>query len=668
LCIFSSEIKSQEASIANYNGYRETIWLESDRHLFLSGEDIRFKAQVLEQDTYNKSFLSQSLRVELIDPTGISVIQQNLQLNKAGLNGKLQLPEDAKTGWYYLRAYTNWMRNFPVSEYGLLPIKVVNPNNVNLDSIQNNHDQPIQYEQNKLEYLLVEENDHSLFVTFSDQNSAKNEKMRLLLHQSYTILWDSDRSDHSETRFIIPKNILPTGIMQLSLLGEDGRIITKRLWSDYHPEYARISISPREDIFRIRNSYSLDLSQIEINNDYSVLIALNEPSNPMNKYIPGLPGWNCNSTIPGDSLAFKKWLLSNSYSDELVQSISGSSQNKNLSTHLKHLPETRAGVIYGQVINKKTGLGSKDTGVCLNILNDNYYDATSTDSESKFYFALPGYSGSIDYILNLTAAIDSSLQIEVTPLFDLRQNSLLNNFTLSDEELEYLYTQSINLQIQRIYQLQPEPDNHSSKPYTIKKPFFHPPDYTVILDDFIKLANIREVIYELVPNVVARKKNGLEYLKVYNDHPFLIDYETLVLLDGIPITNTQNLLDLPPDRIELIEVKDKLYIHGRTIFSAIINFVSPNKDYAGLELPDNSVLSTFDLPEIIDPIQLSKPEGEPNLPQLSNTLLWESDISLPLKSVRFNTNDLTGIFQISVYGFDNNGNWIFGNYLFDVSN
>lgn len=719
-------MKSQDITPANFDSYRETVRLESDRHIYLPGEIVRFRARVLEQDTYHDSWLSRNLRIELLDPAGNPVDQQNIKLLDAKLSGRIQLPLDVKTGWYYLKAYTNWMRNFSTDGFGLLPIKVVNPANFNSDSLLQVQGEfeirlyPIGNEtgvfagfsdgqgvklsgwilneqgdtlapfsthnsgwgfmntnlsaggsyqvslegikrtnyQNTAKVLLpegplmiIEDVEQNLSVSVPMPATSDLRNRKLIVHQSYTVFW---ASEESLSRYQIPKSILPAGIIQISLLGEDGQIIAKRLWSDYNPESARIENITEEEVYKIRSSYSLDLSQVNSELDYSVMIARDEPGNPLKNFIPGIPGWNCNYSVPNDYQAFKGWLSGNYYHEELFQR--------------EYLPETRSGVISGRVIDKNTSQGVSKTGICITILNDNYFDASHTDQNGHFHFAMPGYSGSTDFILNLTSVVDSSLQIEITSPYDPRPIELLKSYSLSEEEEEFIQIQSINLQLKQIYNTFVAPPDNTIKSIETKKTFFHPPDYTVVVNDFIKLANIREVIYEVVPNVVVRKKNGFEYLKVNNDHPFSSIYETLILLDGIPLANHHNLLELPPDRIETIEVKNKIYIHGRSIFSSIVNFVSPNKDYAGLDLPENSVLSTFDLPVPEAPTSINKPGTSLSIPVLENTLLWKSGLKLPNGRMQFHTNDLTGKFQISVYGFDKNGNWVFGKRNFEVGN
>ena len=59
--------------------------------------------------------------------SGNPVSQQNLILEGSTVSGNLVLPSEAKSGWYYIRAYTNWMRNFNPDAFATVAIKVFNP-------------------------------------------------------------------------------------------------------------------------------------------------------------------------------------------------------------------------------------------------------------------------------------------------------------------------------------------------------------------------------------------------------------------------------------------------------------------------------------------------------------------------------------------------------------
>ena len=652
---------SQEAIPGSFKKYQETVWLECERHLYFPGEIVRFSAKVFEQDTYQNSRLSSNIRIELLNSMGEPVDQQNIQIDTTGTKGLIQLPADSKTGYYYLRAYTNWMRNFPSSNYGKVALKVVNPNDP-LPEIK--EEEKVIVSPNLNPFLDVIAKDQKLVVSISDEAFENSDSLRLVLHQSYTLIVDSLFTKRSHNSLIINEGDLPYGIFQLSLLGKSNRIIAKRLWSFYQPESERIDINLVDSLLSIRSSYSIDFPNSKVGQGLSVSIGLEEPNNPYKNSIPGLPGWNCNAEVPNSSSALRNWLLGNSYPDDQVYTILENSKDELNTQQFLYLPETHSGIISGKIINRDTKEGQANTGVCITVLNDNYFDAVSTDENGQFFFVLPGQSGSTDFILNLTSHIDSSIQIKVMPFFDPKTSLEDQKLTLTKDEFAFLQEQNINLQLKNIYKTLPIITSSPSPKLRPRETFFHPPDFKVVVDKYIKLANIGEVIYEVVPSVVVRRKNDRKYIRVINSHPSAIDFETLILLDGIPLTDQTILLDLPPGRIEIIEVKNKLYIHGRSIFSSIINFVSPNKDYAGLELPENSVLSTMDLPIPIIPESRTDGALSDKLPRLENNLLWCSEISNNSDSVEFQTNDLTGVFRIYFKGFDSMGKWIFGTQVF----
>lgn len=656
-CWPATEVFSQESIPDIFKNYQETVWLDCERHLYLPGEIIRFHARVFEKDTYQNSSLSSNLRIELLNSMGEPMDQQNIQLDNAGLKGFIQLPHDTKTGYYYLRAYTNWMRNFPTSNYAQVALKIVNPNDP-LPEIK--EEENVIVTPNFNPYLEVIVENQKLSVSIRDEAFENSDNIRLVMHQSYTVILDTLFTNGLNTNLSILKNDLPYGIFQISLLGNNNRIIAKRLWSFYEPETKRIDINLSDSLLSIRNSYSIDIPNSTEVQGLTVSIGLEEPNNPLKNFIPGLPGWNCNAEIPNSSEAFKSWLLHNSYPDDQVLKIIGITQDNLNNQQFLHLPETQSGIISGKVIDRETNEGQANTGVCITVLNDNYFDAASTDENGQFFFVLNGYSGASDFILNLSTIEDSSIQIEVMPFFDSNAIPDDQKLTLTKAELAFLQKQNINQQLKNIYgAISVLPSSHSPE-VKARETFFHPPDYKIVVDKYIKLANVGEVIYEVVPSVRVRRKNGREYLRVYNDHPNAADFETLVLLDGIPLTDQTILLDLPPERIEIIEVKNKLYIHGRSIFSAIVNFVSPNKDYAGLELPENSVLSTMDLPVPIINDRFILEDKAESLPSLENNLLWHSKIREHSDHVEFNTKDLIGVFRIYIQGFDVNGKWRFG--------
>ncbi|MCG6189277.1 carboxypeptidase-like regulatory domain-containing protein [Maribellus maritimus] len=114
---------------------KETAWLQTNRDIYLSGEDLYFKVNLLENDTYHPSALSKNIRLELTDVTGNSIIRKNFELENSEIFDKFLLPGNIKTGKYYLRAYSNWMRNFSEDGFSELELRVLNVKDANQDSL-----------------------------------------------------------------------------------------------------------------------------------------------------------------------------------------------------------------------------------------------------------------------------------------------------------------------------------------------------------------------------------------------------------------------------------------------------------------------------------------------------------------------------------------------------
>lgn len=91
---------------------QEKVYLHLDRTSYFSGENLWFKAYLVsavshrEQDAY-----SNYITVELIDRNDSIRYSKKIRRENGLFTGELKLDAKLPAGSYYLRAYTNWMRN-----------------------------------------------------------------------------------------------------------------------------------------------------------------------------------------------------------------------------------------------------------------------------------------------------------------------------------------------------------------------------------------------------------------------------------------------------------------------------------------------------------------------------------------------------------------------------
>lgn len=90
----------------------EKVYLHTDREYYAAGEDIWFKAYLLNAQTNQLFSASNNLYVELIDTRSAVIDRKLIRLDNGLGKGDFQLGDSIAAGTYRIRAYTNWMLNF----------------------------------------------------------------------------------------------------------------------------------------------------------------------------------------------------------------------------------------------------------------------------------------------------------------------------------------------------------------------------------------------------------------------------------------------------------------------------------------------------------------------------------------------------------------------------
>jgi len=104
----------------------EKVYLHTDRDCYYPGDDIWFKAYLVDASYRLLSNHSNNLHVELISPASKIIDSRIVRLNEGLGNGDFRLTESLKSGRYHIRAYTNYMRNFDDQLFFNKNISVIN--------------------------------------------------------------------------------------------------------------------------------------------------------------------------------------------------------------------------------------------------------------------------------------------------------------------------------------------------------------------------------------------------------------------------------------------------------------------------------------------------------------------------------------------------------------
>lgn len=128
-----AQVNSTLADIVNsYTRYaqhhlREKVYLHTDRHTYLCGNILWFKAYVVNAIDNKPLNLSKVVYVELVNKNGLPELQAKISVSDDGTgSGSFDLPFTLESGNYELKAYTNFMKNDTTLPFFYKTISILN--------------------------------------------------------------------------------------------------------------------------------------------------------------------------------------------------------------------------------------------------------------------------------------------------------------------------------------------------------------------------------------------------------------------------------------------------------------------------------------------------------------------------------------------------------------
>ena len=127
---FSQEL-ADPSVIAKFRSYsakafQEKLFLHTDKDFYTAGEILWFKIYSVDGTFHKPSELSKIAYIEILNEKNEPVLQNIVSLAPGKNNGSFYLPTSFNTGYYTIRSYTNWMKNFDAGYFFEKKITIVN--------------------------------------------------------------------------------------------------------------------------------------------------------------------------------------------------------------------------------------------------------------------------------------------------------------------------------------------------------------------------------------------------------------------------------------------------------------------------------------------------------------------------------------------------------------
>ncbi len=317
---------------------------------------------------------------------------------------------------------------------------------------------------------------------------------------------------------------------------------------------------------------------------------------------------------------------------------------------IKYMPEIFSSYISGTVYNKTDNTFQSNVPVYLSFLGNNAkLLAYNTNEAGEFFFPFPESFRTNEFFISAQAD-NKKLNIEFNENWCKKPVHInIEDIILSNSELIIANELSVNSQLLKKFDKEKQEKQHFAND-SVKKFFYGTPDKIYTTQKYIDLPNIEEFIYEVVKEFSVLHKKDEPYLSMKDKNTFR-NYPPLTLVDNVPIM-LKTLLAIDMKKVKQLEIINGGYIIGDLKYCSVINVITNNSDFAGITLPENAMFFNYNLPgkSYSHELKTDNPANKGRIPDLRNTLYWNSDIQFinNSSSISFYTSDITGEYQIIV--------------------
>ncbi len=289
------------------------------------------------------------------------------------------------------------------------------------------------------------------------------------------------------------------------------------------------------------------------------------------------------------------------------------------------------------------------------------YLATS-NAQGRLLFEMQNFYGNNELIAQTNTQQDSLYKIEIqNPFSEKNSTFAIPELDLKEKVKTALQRRSIHMQVQNIFT--------GNKRGLFKTPqfdsamFYGLSDGRFKLDDYTRFPTMEEVMREYVSGVEVRKRKDGFHFQNYDlvNRRFFVN-DPFVMMDGMPVLSIDKIMSFDPRLVKSIEVVNRRYYLGRSVFEGIVSYRTYKGDLGGFQ-PDPNCLSTgyeglqlqreFFSPQYETPMQ-----RESTIPDTRNLLYWAPNVLTNLEGegrIRFYTSDIKGKYKVVIQGISNDG-------------
>jgi len=257
--------------------------------------------------------------------------------------------------------------------------------------------------------------------------------------------------------------------------------------------------------------------------------------------------------------------------------------------------ETEGHIIKARIKNTYEGQNYIDREIfpAMSIIGKQvkYFEGKMTNDSIAVFYTYDIH-GKQAFVLSATTSTGVSLPIEMISPFEALTPKKLPHLVFNYRRSE---VEARSLDMQRHQQTMVTditPPDYKETVYGVK------PYLSYNLDEYRQFLTVKEVLLEYVSCVTKVKINGVQKLIVHGDQEYYNKVlPSLVLIDGMPVEDTERLLKYDARRIHYINIYGGQYTFGNNAYNGILTFVTRSGQLTNYPIERNMQYLEYEFPK-----------------------------------------------------------------------
>lgn len=506
----------------------------------------------------------------------------------------------------------------------------------------------------------------------------------LLAHTRQVIKAAETRPIQQETTFLLDRNTLGEGISHLTVFDANRKPICERLYFK-RPDALSLSLKTDQSSYAYRSKVTLDATvqaSSVVPTDMSVAVYRLDSlsmssSNDILSYLwlssdlqgaVESPDYYVQAETEEIRKAADNLMLTHGWRRFKWETVLN-----NQPASFRFVPDYNGLLIQGRLTNPVSGAPVPNIMTYLSAPGKPVRLFVSrSDSTGRLRYEVRDFYGPKTVIAQ-TNPQDSLYKLTIdNPFSEQAAVMSLPPLFVDEQKAENVLSRSVAMQLQNTYW--GDQALRYRYPQVDSTAFYGIPGESYLLDAYTRFPTMEDVLREYILGVQPRKRQGHFRLYVPNlPYREFFEDEPLVLLDGVPVFNTDKVMAFSPLKIQKLDVVTNRYFLGTALFNGIVSYMTYKGDLAGFPLEANLLKLDYEglqlQREFYAPRYDTPKQQSSRLPDARTLLYWNPSLRTDPQgksNVDFYTSDQAGLYLIEMNALSRDGKAGFQRAVFSV--